>query len=190
MLLTVSGAQGSGKSTVLSQLEALGYPVIQRKTSRSILADWNKTLDEINADDELSKLFQDEILTRKLQDEDEAVNSDRILFTERTYMDLFVYALINLGKFNEHSEWLDSYYQRCRAAQSTYQHVFYLQSGLFPVAADGVRGSNRHYSRLVDLILEDYTLSSVHPTQLDVINVAGLQNRVELIEARLTAYKK
>lgn len=185
MLYTVSGAQGSGKSTVLDRIEALGYPVIQRKTSRSILSDWGKTLDEINDDVELSKQFQDEILTRKIEDEAAAVASSDIWFTERTYMDLFVYALINLGKFNEHSDWLDSYYHRCRQAQHTYAHIFYLQSGLFPVASDGIRGSNHHYSRLVDIILEDYTLSSVHPSSLDVLSVAGLQSRVELIQAHL-----
>lgn len=185
MLVTVSGAQGCGKSTVLTQLEGMGYPVIQRKTSRSILSDWGKTLDEINDDPELSKLFQDEILERKIQDEMEAVASDQVYFTERTYMDLFVYALINLGKFNEHSDWLDSYYQKCFAAQSTYSKVFYIKSGLFTVVNDGVRGSNRHYSRLIDLVMEDYTIQSTTRDQIHVIDVSGLPDRICFIEEKL-----
>lgn len=185
MLVTVSGAQGCGKSTILQQLEGLGYPVVQRKTSRSILSDWGKTLDEINDDPELSKLFQDEILTRKIQDEKDAVESDRICFTERTYMDLFVYALINLGKFNEHSEWLDSYYQRCLEAQSSYAKVFYVKSGLFTVVHDGVRGSNRHYSRMVDLILEDYTVHATQRDRLHTIEVANLPDRICFIQEKI-----
>lgn len=187
MLITVSGAQGCGKSTILERIEALGYPVIQRKTSRSILTEWNKTLDEINDDPTLSKAFQDEIFERKVQDEMEAVNSDCIYFTERTYMDLFVYALINLGKFNEHSDWLDAYYQKCLAAQSTYSKVFYVKSGLFQVAADGVRGSNQHYSRLVDMVLEDYTTNSVQRTKFHTIDTSKLTDRVSFIEEKLSS---
>lgn len=185
MLITISGAQGCGKSTILERVEALGYPVIQRKTSRSILAEWNKTLDEINDDPILSKAFQDEILARKIQDEAEAVASDQIFFTERTYMDLFVYTLINLGKFNEHSEWLDAYYQKCLAAQTTYSKVFYVKSGLFQVVHDGVRGSNGHYSRLVDLVLEDYTIKSVDRDRIHIIDVANVADRVAFIEEKI-----
>lgn len=185
MLVTVSGAQGCGKSTVLQQIEGLGYPVIQRKTSRSILTDWNKTLDEINDDPELSKLFQDEILERKIQDELEAVQSDKIFFTERTYMDLFAYALINLGKFNEHSDWIDHYYQKCLAAQSTYAKVFYIKSGMFSVVHDGVRGSNRHYSRMVDLILEDYTIQATPRDRIHTIDVASLPDRICFIQEKI-----
>ena len=185
MLITVSGAQGCGKSTILERIEALGYPVIQRKTSRSILTDWNKTLDEINDDPNLSKAFQDEILERKIQDEMEAVQSSSIFFTERTYMDLFVYTLINLGKFNEHSAWLDSYYQKCLAAQASYAKVFYVKSGLFQVAADGIRGSNGHYSRLVDLVLEDYTIQSTDRDRMHVIDVADINARIAFIQEKV-----
>lgn len=189
MLIAVSGAQGCGKSTILQQLEGLGYPVIQRKTSRSILTDWGKTLDEINDDPELSKLFQDEILERKLQDEMEAVASDQIVFGERTYMDLFVYALINLGKFNEHSEWLDNYYQKCVAAQNTYAKVFYVKSGLFTVVDDGVRGANRHYSRLIDLVMEDYTLNSIARDRIHTVDVVNLADRVCFITEKIKDLK-
>ncbi len=183
--MTISGAQGCGKSTILEQIEQLGYPVIQRKTSRSILTEWNVTLDEINDDPILSMKFQDEILLRKQQDEAAAVRSAELWFTERTYMDLFVYTLINLGKFNEYSDWINEYYQKCVAAQSAYTKVFYVKSGLFSVAHDGVRGSNSHYSRLVDLVLEDYTVRSVDRDHLHIIDVADLQTRIAFIKEKL-----
>lgn len=187
MLITVSGAQGSGKSTVLQAIEAKGYQVVQRKTSRSILSDWGKTLDQINDDPELSILFQDEVLLRKQADELEAVQSNEFVFTERTYMDLFVYALINLGKFNEYSDWIDSYYVRCAEAQKSYTKVFYLQSGLFQVQADGVRGSNKHYSRLVDLVMHDYTMSSTPTSAFQLIDVPGVDERVQIITNALAS---
>lgn len=186
MLYAVSGAQGCGKSTILAQLEAKGYPVVSRKTSRSILAEWNMTLDEINNDPSLSMKFQREIIERKHEDELAAIRDDKIWFTERTYMDLFVYALINLGKHNEHSVWLDAYYDRCIELQQHYEGVFYVHSGLFNVESDGVRGSNKHYSRLVDLTLSDYTLNSVPSYQIHNISVADLDARISQIERTIT----
>lgn len=187
MLFAVSGAQGCGKSTILAELEAKGYPVVARKTSRSIMAEWGMTLDEINNDVGLSMKFQREIIERKFQDEQDAIRDDKIWFTERTYMDLFVYALINLGKHNEHSVWLDAYYDRCIEFQQSYAGVFYVKSGLFTVVDDGVRGANKHYSRLVDLILEDYTMNSVPSYDLTVINTASLDSRIQQIERAVTS---
>lgn len=189
MLYAVSGAQGCGKSTVIAALEAKGYPVVSRKTSRSILSDWGVSLDEINADKQLATAFQVEILARKVADEAEAAKSSTVWFTERTYMDLFVYTLVNLGKHNHYSTWIDAYYDKCLEAQQNYAGIFYVRSGLFDVEADGVRGSNAHYSKLVDLTLEHYTTTSLSPVDIHVINVADLSKRLELIEKRVSASK-
>lgn len=185
MLYAISGAQGCGKSTLLAELEKLGYKVVSRKTSRSILSDWNMTLDEINADPELSMKFQLEILTRKAQDEYDAIHSDEVWLTERTYMDLFVYTLINLGKHNEFSTWLDSYYDHCLEHQQHYDGIFYVRSGQFNVVHDGVRGSNQHYSKLVDLTLEYYTVTSRSPLDIHTIDVGDLDRRVDFVNRRI-----
>jgi len=65
MLVAISGAQGSGKSTVIHELEKAGHPVVTRKTSRSLLSDWGKTLDQVFSDTDLTVQFQDELLRRK-----------------------------------------------------------------------------------------------------------------------------
>lgn len=186
MLYAISGAQGCGKSTLLAALEDQGYKVVSRKTSRSILKDWNMTLDEINADKELALKFQYEILTRKAQDEYEAIHSDEIWLTERTYMDLFVYALVNLGKHNEYSTWLDSYYDKCLENQQHYDGIFYIRSGLFQIAHDGVRGSNQHYSKMVDLAMEHYTMTSKSPLDIHTVDMADLGRRVDFINRRIS----
>jgi predicted ATPase len=154
MLVAISGVQGSGKTTVLNGLKNLGYNVIERKTSRSILADWNFTLEEVYGDQELCKRFQTELLARKQQDELFAVTSSELWFTERSFADVFTYALISLGHFNKHSQWLDQYYIDCTEANSKYLGVFFLNAlRHVPIQNDGVRGINQHYVKQVDMLV-------------------------------------
>lgn len=181
MLVACSGSQGSGKSTILAELEKQGKRVVTRKTSRSILAEWDKTLSEVNSVPELTIQFQEEILTRKFQDELAAITSQELFFTERTYADLFTYALVALGNDNQFSDWLDSYYIRCMQYQQMYTSVFYLTAGHFNVVKDGVRGDNRHYSRMVDLIMRDVTQQMTPAGTLTVINTPSLTDRVGII---------
>ena len=158
MLFAISGSQGSGKTTVINELKERGFPVVERKTSRSIMDEWGVTLSEINNDRPLTVKFQDEIIERKFNDEKEAVRSpSEIWFTERTYADFFTYALIAIGKDNEYSDWLNSYYEKCKEYQTTFKHNFYLEGGLIDLEHDGVRGSNIHYARMVDLVMKDVT---------------------------------
>lgn len=156
MLFAISGSQGSGKTTITNALKERGYPIVERKTSRSILDEWGVTLSQVNNDRDLTIRFQDRILTRKMEDEREAVEDvSRIWFTERTYADLFTYALIAIGKDNEYSDWVDEYFKDCATQQSNYNANFYLPSGKFNLEHDGVRGSNQHYSRMVDITMKD-----------------------------------
>lgn len=180
MLVSIAGSQGTGKTTLI---DALNIPAITRKTSRSILAEWGVTLSQVNNDRPLTVKFQDEILKRKLEDEAEAVASSELFITERTYADLFVYALVAIGKDNEYSDWLDGYYQRCVDAQRSYKNVFYLTAGHFRPVNDGVRAINEHYSRMVDLTMYEYTCRmtpSVTP-----IKTGNLELRVQLVKDQL-----
>lgn len=190
MLFAVAGSQGSGKSTVLNAIAHLGYNVVSRKTSRSILSDWGVTLDEVNSNTAMSLEFQSEILARKAQDEEAAVHSGEIWFTERTFADLFVYTMINIGKHNEYNDWINRYAERCTALNQSYAHVFYLPAGVFPVVGDGVRSCNRHFSRMVDTVLQDWTTESVHPDRLTVVEGASVEDRVHQIQSTITKYAR
>ncbi len=155
MLFAISGSQGSGKSTVINTLEERGYPVVSRKTSRSILKEWDVTLGQVNNDRDLTVKFQDEILQRKIDDDLKASDDPgRIWFTERTLADFFTYALIAIGKDNEYSDWIDDYFERCLRAQQMYSHNFYL-SILEDTEYDGVRGSNKYYVNMVNVVMKD-----------------------------------
>lgn len=152
MLISISGAQGSGKTTILQEIERLGYNVIGRKTSRSILTEWNKTLDDVYADNNLMLKFQDELILRKEKDEAPAIASTQMWFTERSYADVFAYTLIVLGKNNKNSDWLNAYYDHCQLLNSQYGLIFYVKQFDTNKNAedDGVRGINKYYSKLVD----------------------------------------
>lgn len=187
MLVAVSGSQSSGKSTLLHQLNEQGFKSVSRKTSRSIMEEWGVTLDMINSDYDLTIKFQDEILKRKLQDELDAVNSDQLWFTERTFADLFTYALITLGKENSFSDYIDQYYIDCMQAQQSYKHIFYLKAGMFNAVHDGIRGSNQHYSRMVDQIMWDITNQLSIPGRITMIDTPCIKQRVNIIKIQSQA---
>lgn len=186
MLIAISGSQGTGKTTVLKELDALGFRIVGRKTSRSILADWGVTLEEVNDSQTLTVKFQEEIIKRKMEDErDAAASTEEIWFTERTYTDLFVYNLITLGKHNQWSDFIDDYYNKCKQLNNTYSLVFYLRAGHFVPEHDGVRGSNKHYSRMVDLLMLDFTKQMIDNERLIELNLSTVEKRLDYITAYL-----
>lgn len=189
MLVAVSGSQGSGKSTIIKKIKKVGqYKTVERKTSRSILDDWGVSLQEVNNKPELTMQFQDEISKRKFEDEQHAIESFDLWFTERTHADLFTYALVSLGKDNRYSDWLSNYYQTCMRYNQKYELVYYLRAGHFNIEHDGVRGSNVHYSRMVDLTMLDATQQMVHSSKLTIIETPDLTQRVSIIIAQSQAH--
>jgi predicted ATPase len=182
MLIAISGSQGSGKSTILHELKRLGYNTIERKTSRTVLDRWDKTLTEIYSDPQLHEEFQNELFCLKSSDEREAFESDEVWFTERTYADLFCYALFNLGNLNEHSNFIDGYYESCKYNNHQYNKTFYLESGHFQVEHDGVRGVNQYYSKAMDRIMMDTTIEmTTKPNTFEVIATPSIDKRIQLI---------
>lgn len=192
MLVAIAGSQSSGKTTTLNALQSIGYKVITRKSARSVLEEWNVSLAEVNADEELTKKFQEEITRRKYEDEKHAIKSKEVWFTERSHVDLFTYALISLGKNNSHNDWINQYYYTCRAYNDQYDSIFYLTAGHFKPANDGVRGFNQHYSKMVDATMFEFMKtmtnfkgdgsgqSALHE-KLQIVHNAKLKDRVFLI---------
>lgn len=184
MLIAISGSQSCGKTTTINKIKELGFPVIERKTSRSILSDWGVSLAEINDNKELTVKFQNEIIKRKFEDELlAAANNTSVYFTERTYADLMIYFLLAAGGSNNMSSVLNDYYKQCINNQRVYDKVFYLKAGHFIPEHDGVRGSNIHYSRLVDLSMLDMTTQMTASNKLTVIDTPCLEQRLNIILA-------
>lgn len=155
-LIIISGSQGQGKSTVLTSLAELGHNIVTHKTSRLILDEWGVTLAEVNKDLELKKVYQEEVLIRHYQNNVEAIKSDELYFSERSFADIFTYTLFSLGPFNEYSEWLDGYYDKCKAGQQAYKAVIRLSGRTANVDNDGVRSVNQHFTKSIDIVLGHY----------------------------------
>lgn len=182
MLVSICGPSGSGKSVLLHHLENIGFNVVQRKTSRSILADWNVTLEQVNVDPILAMKFQDEILKRKVDDDlcSSLQSKSLITFTERNYADLFVYAVSSvLGWNNDYSDWLDNYYQQCMHNQKMYDKIIFIESGAFPAVNDGVRPSNTHFNTMINLTMQHY-LEKMSPNFLS-IQMPSIRDRLHCI---------
>ena len=187
MIISISGSQGAGKTTLINAIkERLGdqVKVMERKTVRSVLEDWDITLDEVYADDQLMLKFQHELLKRKQQDELECMKDDpnAIWIVERTYADLFAYTTVYAGKHNELSDVLNRYYTECRSAQAVYNMVFYVKGGLFPIEDDGIRPNNKHYGEMVDLFLKHKTREML-PDMTPFIDIEciDLDERVQIV---------
>lgn len=182
MLVAIAGSQGCGKSTLIEALKQKSFKTVERKTSRSILTDWDVSLSQVNNDADLTLKFQREIMTRKHADESQVhTNPADVVITERTFIDLATYAVVSLGKDNQHSEWLNEYILSCASYQQSYDLVFYLKAGHFSIQHDGVRGSNPYYSRMVDLTMYDMTEQFTLPSRLIVIDTPILEQRVATI---------
>jgi hypothetical protein len=103
-----------------------------------------------------------------------------IVFTERTFADIFVYTVLSLGPFNEFSIWLDDYYERCKEYQKIYHSVFKLEGRINDVENDGVRSVNRHFTQSVDTLLRYYL--DDFGVRANIIDDPNHENRIKLIE--------
>lgn len=195
MLVAVSGSQGAGKTTIINKLiekNNVQFRSVERKTSRSIQSQWNVTLEDIIRDPDLTVKFQDEILLRKMNDERLARgNNMDIVVTERTYADLFTYAVIWLGRENRFKDYLNDYYNRCVRAQQSYDLIYFIKGGHFPIAFDPNRAAvSPHYGRMVDLTMYDFTMQMSHPSRVNVIDVLDANQRANIIAAQMSSIQQ
>jgi predicted ATPase len=189
MLVAVSGSQGAGKTTIINKLIEKKFRSVKRKTSRSIQSEWNVTLEDIIRNPDLTVKFQDEILLRKMNDERLARGSNMdIVVTERTYADLFTYAVIWLGRENRFKDYLNDYYNRCMRAQQSYDLIYFIKGGHFPITFDPNRAAvSPHYGRMVDLTMFDITVQMSHPSRVNVIDVLDADQRANIIAAQMSS---
>jgi predicted ATPase len=179
MIFSLSGTQGCGKTTILKSLSKMGFNVIKRKTSRSVLSDWNIKLSDIYSNQKLMMDFQSELISRKYSDEKDYINGDDIWFTDRSYVDLLIYSTIIIGHNNNNSVWLDLYYAQCKKYQSIYESVFYISPLPF-IISDGVRNSNEAFNLMVDFSIHGYLKKF---NRINIIEISSNSNseRVEQI---------
>ena len=156
-IISISGAQGTGKSSVLNSLKQIGYKIIEQKTSRSILQEWDLTLNAVNKNLAVTKEFQDEILRRHYNNIKDKIDTPEIYFQERSFADIFAYGINILGPFNEYNEYMSQYYIDCQKAQQAYKHVIYLTNRPSnTVLDDGVRSTGEHFGTMMDAVIRTF----------------------------------
>jgi len=185
MLIAISGSQGCGKSSLLNELQNRGYNVLQYKTARSVLTNWNMTLEQIYQNSDSIQEFQSQLLARKLADEAQYANSEQIYFTERSYIDLLTYTISHLGNKNRYSDWINAYFSLCIIYQKLYSSVMYIEGGLFDVHHDGIRPSNNHYCQMIDLHMK-YNTQKHTARNFSIIDMDGVNLRADFVQTQLT----
>jgi predicted ATPase len=183
-VVTISGSQGQGKSTVLNSLAAKGYNVVERKTSRSILKEWGFTLDEVNRYPPLTRAFQDEVIRRHLESMKPLLDDDKFYFMERSFADIFTYAILAIGSFNEYNNWMEDYYGKCLEAQAHFHSIFHLTGRTFVPQDDGVRSTSRFFGQTVDREIYSYLKimdTAIGKNQLFSIAHTDNEERVKII---------
>lgn len=107
-IVGISGAHGSGKSTVLNALKNDGYVVDDFKVSREVQKQlgWDN-LDSVMNDIMTMKAFQEEILNQKLR-HDSALKQNidtEFILVERTFADIAAYSTQWAWKHVDRSNW-------------------------------------------------------------------------------------
>lgn len=188
MILTISGSQGQGKSTVLTSLEQLGYGIIPNKTARSILTEWDMTLEAVYSNKPLTVRFHEEIIAKHEKLCSPHYHTEDIMLIERSYADIFSYALAVLGPFNEYSTWLNEFYEKCSELQNKFSGAFYLTGRTYTPQADGVRSTNVHFAKNIDASIYRYLSEFKKTHMLHNINSPDHEQRIKDITGVLELY--
>lgn len=184
MIFSISGARGQGKTTVISSLREEGFNVIENKTARGILSDWDKTLSEVYSNKLLAIHFHEEILRRHSDLCSLYENSEQVFFLERSFADIFSYANSIIGPYNEHSEWLYDFYHECAQSQTSLAAAIYLTGREYVPEDDGVRSVNRFYAETIDFSIKKrlYEFSDMTNTHcVFTVNSPSNEVRVQTI---------
>ncbi len=186
ILVSVSGAQSCGKSSVLEDLKKrnLGdFHVDDFKAARSVLADFGLPLTEITRDAANLIEFQTLVLEAKIQ-RDRTMRRmydgrHMVVFVERSLIDVAAFATTwikpELRNAELYVEWVsERYIPKCLELQSMYDSVVYLPVGVFSHVDDGVRAKATTQNEVAASIL-DYARST--PPELIELRETTIEGR-------------
>ena len=139
-IVSVSGAAGTGKSTLLNNIDHLVDPF---KVARYVLKEMKKDLYDILRDHRDTIYFQDRILELKIENDEKLKYDDSTpwIFVERCPADFFAFAKTWQPYFNnsQYNSWLVKYEQNCQESMKHYSVAILIPPGHFDHVDDGVR---------------------------------------------------
>ena len=185
--IAFSGPQGCGKTTLINVLTSRRpdvFEAVPANISRTLQKDLGVDLATVAGDNELSKKFQLEILKRKLEIDKQYIErinaSGKIALVDRTFVDLAIYTLINMGVDNKNKEFVDNYCKRCCEESSLYDMIFLLEPhGV--VEDDGVRSTSFFFSEMFNATNKYFTTNFVPDTVIETIVEKDLETRVSKV---------
>lgn len=150
MRIAFAGSAGIGKTTLLKSVnEYLQYPVVSEGV-RSYIEE-HKITDFHKLNDKQLMKFQLEILNRKRAVEP---TYDRFI-ADRTSLDNMAYALYYLSNKEEYQRGLMDYATDCTIhAVQTYDVIFVLPYGMFPIEDDGIRKPMPAHQLMIHMLIE------------------------------------
>jgi len=162
-IITVSAAQGQGKSTFIRDVlanskHAVNIDVYQGKTARAVITEMGVSLDEIYHNSKLLMEFQDRVLEKHYDIfEFQSQCKKPFMIVERSFIDIAVFSIINLGRLNEYSTWLDNFVGVCLKEQQTkIKHALYIPMSIISIKNDTIRPFNMNYNFAYDSVLANY----------------------------------
>jgi predicted ATPase len=162
----ITGAPCSGKTSVISRIEQLGYRVIHETARAYINEELNKgrTLDGIKAD---MSLFEHNIFYKKL-DIEASLPEKAIIFLDRAIPDSIAYFRF---------AGLDPKEPEKKSAEIRYRKIFLFDR--LRIKQDEVRNENEENSILIDRLIEETYLNLGY--KITRVPVLPLERRVDFI---------
>ena len=181
MLVALSGAQGQGKSTILASLKDEGYNTLDVRTSRNCLKDINMSLSDVMKHAPLMASHQIRVINRHYETLQMYSEMESLYFCERSFADIYAYALLVLGPHNEYNDWLVHFHEQCLEYQKEVFHsVIYLAGNHIKTEDDGVRSTNMEFGKIVDSII--YQKLQIFSENIVQITTSDHTERVNLIK--------
>ncbi len=182
-IVGISGAHGTGKSTILSELhlrKQRNIIVDDFKVSRTILKELGLTLEQATATVESTKNYQTIVLNKKIKTDMsftyDTVYQNKTVFVDRTLADIYAYTRHWYEQNNIDEEWFTSFEKKCADnVNAIYENVIILPTGKIPFVVDGVRpdvGIQEKISDYVNYFAEKYINNYV------IIDEVSIEDRV------------
>lgn len=185
MIIGISGAQGQGKSTLIKAAAENNHRFESSdiQTARTLLKKWGFSLTEVNTYIPLKVKFQDALLNEHVHVLRNLSDRSGIKLVERTFADIFTYAILSVGPFNQYANWLSDYYGKCKEAQNDlFGHVVYLSGRTYVPEDDGVRSVNPEFASLSDDCIKKYSLEfAPNERKVSLVSNDDLTARVNIL---------
>lgn len=186
MLSAITGSQGQGKSTTINHICSDGIITkIVSNTAREVISKFFKgdTLEKIYSCPEKTVDMQELVFENHYNLLKQYKEDKNYFIVERSFADLYTYALLRIGALNSYNQWLQEYKHKCHEAQRIFSNIFFLTGRTYTPEFDGVRSVNHDFSSIVDLTLKKTLHELNSESNIEIIDNPDLDYRcMKIIE--------